>query len=75
MGDMAMVMVMGLVMVMVLTMAMVIVILRATPTITTVTGILLDINNLGVTGTIIVDHGVDPAIGDEIKGQGGRIIF
>jgi cytochrome b len=59
-------MVMGLVMVL----AMAIVIL-----ITTVTGILMDINNLAVTGTAIVDHGVEPAIGDEIKGQGGRIIF
>jgi cytochrome b len=64
MEDMAMVM--GLVMVL----AMAIVIL-----ITTVTGILMDINNLAVTGTAIVDHGVEPAIGDEIKGQGGRIIF
>jgi hypothetical protein len=59
----------------ILAMTMVIVILRATATITTVTGILMDINNLAVTGTAIVDHGVDPAIGDEIKGQGGRIIF
>ncbi len=59
-------MVMGLVMVL----AMAIVILIAT-----VTGILMDINNLAVTGTAIVDHGVEPAIGDEIKGQGGRIIF
>ena len=59
-------MVMGLVMVL----AMAIVIL-----ITTVTGILMDINNLAVTGTAIVDHGVDPAMGDETKGQGGRIIF
>ncbi len=60
---------------MVLAMAMVIVIPRATATITTVTGILMDINNLAVTGTAVVDHGVDPAMGDEIKGQGGRIIF
>jgi hypothetical protein len=35
----------------------------------------MDINNLAVTGMAIVDHGVEPAIGDEIKGQGGRIIF
>jgi type 1 fimbria pilin len=49
-------------------MAMVIVILVATTTIITVMGILLDINNLAVTGTIIVDHGVDPVIGDEIIG-------
>jgi hypothetical protein len=55
-------MVMGLVMVL----AMVIVILIATVTITTV----MDINNLAVTGAAIVDHGVDPAISDEIKGQG-----
>jgi uncharacterized membrane protein len=55
--------------------AMVIVIPVAMTTIITVTGILMDINNLAVTGTAIVDHGVDPAIGDEIKGQGGRIIF
>jgi len=54
----------------ILVMAMVIVILRATATITTVTGILMDINNLAVTGTAIVDHGVEPAIGDEIIGQG-----
>ncbi len=54
-------MVMGLVMVL----AMAIVIL-----ITTVTGILMDINNLAVTGTAIVDHGVDPAMGDETRGQG-----
>ena len=59
----------------ILAMAMVIVIPVATTTITTVTGILMDINNLAVTGTAIVDHGVEPAIGDEIKGQGGRIIF
>jgi hypothetical protein len=71
MEDMAMVM--GLVMV--LAMAMVIVILIATVTITTVMGILMDINNLAVTGAAIVDHGMDPAIGDEIKGQGGRIVF
>ena len=32
-------------------------------------------NNLAVTGTAIVDHGVEPAIGDEIKGQGVRGIF
>ena len=49
--------------------------LVATTTIITVTGILMDINNLAVTGTAIVDHGVEPAMGDEIKGQGGRIIF
>jgi hypothetical protein len=59
-------------MIMALATAMVIVILVATTTIITVMGILLDINNLAVAGTIIVDHGVDPAIGDEIKGQGGR---
>ena len=59
----------------ILAMAMVIVIPVATTTITTVTGILMDLNNLAVTGTAIVDHGVEPAIGDEIKGQGGRIIF
>ncbi len=59
----------------ILAMAMVIVIPVATTTIITVTGILMDINNLAVTGTAIVDHGVEPAIGDEIKGQGGRIIF
>jgi len=51
-------------------MAMVIVLLRAMATITTVMGILMDINNLAVTGAVIVDHGVDPAIGDEMKGQG-----
>jgi hypothetical protein len=62
-------------MIMALAMAMVIVIPGATTTIITVTGILMDINNLAVTGTAIVDHGVEPAIGDEIKGQGGRIIF
>jgi hypothetical protein len=56
-------------------MAMVMVIPVATTTIITVTGILMDINNLAVTGTAVVDHGVDPAISDEIKGQGGRIIF
>jgi hypothetical protein len=55
--------------------AMAMVIPVATTTIITVTGILMDINNLAVTGTAIVDHGVEPAIGDEIKGQGGRIIF
>ena len=68
-------MVMGLVMVLAMAMAMVIVILIATVTITTVMGILMDINNLAVTGAAIVDHGMDPAIGDEIKGQGGRIVF
>jgi hypothetical protein len=73
MEDMAMVM--GLVMVLAMAMAMVIVILIATVTITTVMGILMDINNLAVTGAAIVDHGMDPAIGDEIKGQGGRIVF
>jgi hypothetical protein len=59
----------------ILAMAMVIVIPVATTTIITVPGILMDINNLAVTGTAIVDHGVEPAMGDEIKGQGGRIIF
>ena len=68
-------MTMAMVLAMAMAMAMVIVILRATATITTVTGILMDINNLAVTGTAIVDHGVEPAMGDEIKGQGGRIIF
>jgi uncharacterized membrane protein len=62
-------------MIMALATAMVIVIPVATTTIITVMGILMDINNLAVTGTAIVDHGVEPAIGDEIKGQGGRIIF
>jgi hypothetical protein len=60
---------------MIMAMAMVILIPVATTTIITVMGILLDINNLAVTGTAIVGHGVEPAIGDEIKGQGGRIIF
>jgi hypothetical protein len=59
----------------ILAMAMVIVIPVATTTIITVTGILMDINNLAVTGTAIVDRGVEPAIGDETRGQGGRIIF
>ena len=54
----------------ILAMAMVIVIPVATTTIITVTGILMDINNLAVTGTAIVDHGVDPAMGDETRGQG-----
>jgi hypothetical protein len=54
----------------ILAMAMAIVIPVATTTIITVTGILMDINNLAVTGTAIVDHGVEPAMGDEIKGQG-----
>jgi hypothetical protein len=48
--------------------AMAMVIPVATTTIITVTGILMDINNLAVTGTAIVDHGVEPAIGDEIIG-------
>jgi hypothetical protein len=56
-------------MIMALATAMVIVIPVATTTIITVMGILLDINNLDVIGTIIVDHGVDPVIGDEIKGR------
>jgi hypothetical protein len=56
---------------MVLTMAMVIVILRATATITTVTGILMDINNLAVTGiTVTMDQGMVPVMGDEMRGQG-----
>jgi hypothetical protein len=38
-------------------------------------GIPMDINNLAVTGTTIVDHGVDSAVDDEVKDQGGRIIF
>lgn len=50
----------------------IIVILIATATITMIMDILMDINNLAVTGTAIVDHGVEPAIGDEIKGQGVR---
>jgi hypothetical protein len=57
-------------MIMALATAMVIVILVATTTIITVMGILMDINNLAVTGTAIVDHGVEPAIGDETRGQG-----
>ena len=65
----------GLVMVLAMVLAMVIVILVATTTIITVMGILMDINNLAVTGTAIVDHGVEPAIGDERIEQGGRIIL
>ncbi len=62
-------------MAMIMAMAMVIVILIATATITTVMGIIMDINNLAVTGMTIVDHGADPAVGDERIEQGGRIIF
>jgi hypothetical protein len=59
---------------MVMTMVMAIMALPiATATITTVIDILLGINNLAVTGMIIVmDQVTIPVIGDETTGQGGR---
>jgi hypothetical protein len=63
-------------MVMIMAIALnIIAILIATATITTVMGILMDINNLAVTGMIIVDHGVDPAVGDERIGRAVGLFF
>ena len=58
------------------TVIIIILIAIAAATITTVMGILMDITNLVMTGmTIAMDQAMVPVMGDEIIGQGSRIIF
>ena len=53
----------------------IIVILIAPATTITIIDIPIEIT-IPVTGvTVIMDQGMDPVIGDKIRGQGGRIIF